>query len=364
MGYLRLLKTDYTYADLSTSLSPALEKSLEQGLAPSTLVVNYFSADSITIGVLEDPEKSLHLDYCREKGIAVRRRLNAGGAIFANQNSVMNCLYVDVTQPWVPFKTIREAFPYFLERMAAVASELFGIEARYRPVNDIEVNSRKLVATSARLENGILTLRSVINVRPVDRTLISGAIIARPEKFQDKKQKDGGSRFTCFDDEVGRPIERGEIYALATATMRRVFGPELEIAEGELTAKEQQYRDEYLERCKSDEWYYGNSERVRFAKANPAARKVEAYHKAPAGLMGLALLAHEGKVHDVILLADFHPSPYSVMGRLEEALRGQPLDLDILMARVSEVYNSPGVEIPGTALSDFTTLLEKGLKQL
>ncbi|MCB2190202.1 MAG: hypothetical protein KQI62_01470 [Deltaproteobacteria bacterium] len=364
MGNLRLIKTDYTYADLSTSLSPAVEKSMEEGKSSSTLVVNFFSADSITTGVLEDPEKSLHMDFCKEKGIVVRRRLNAGGAIFANQGSVMNCLYLDLRQPWVPFKTIREGFPFYLSRMAEVASELFGIDARYRPVNDIEVGGRKLVATSARLENQVLTLRSVINVVPADRSLMSGAIIARPEKFQDKKQKDGGSRFTCFQDEVGRPIEREEMYALATGTMKRAFGDEVEVVEGELTPLEQEYLNDYLERFGSDEWFYANSERVRFAHADPAAKKAEAYHKAPAGLMGLALLALGGKVHDIILLADFHPSPYSVMGTFEEALRGQPLDLDILMERVAEVYNAPGVEIPGAELSDFSVLLEKGLQLL
>lgn len=364
MGYLRLLKTDYSYAELSTSLSPAVEKSMEEGKTPSTLIVNFFSADSITTGVLEDPEKSLHLDFCRENGIVVRRRLNAGGAIFANQGSVMNCLYLDLRQPWVPFKTIREAFPFYLEGMAQVASDLFGIDACYRPVNDIEVGGRKLVATSARLENQVLTLRSVINVVPVQRSLLSGAIIARPEKFQDKKHKDGGSRFTCFQDEVDRPIKREEIYALATETMHRAFGQALQIVAGELTPMEQRYLEEYLERFGSDQWFYANSERVRFARADPRARKVEAYHKAPAGLMGLALLALESKVHDIILLADFHPSPYSVMGTLEAALRGQPLALDTLMDRVAEVYNAPGVEIPGAELSDFATLLAKGLQQL
>ena len=91
---------------------------------------------------------------------------------------------------------------------------------------------------------------------------------------------------------------------------------------------------------------------------------MEAFHKAPAGLMGLALLALQGKIHDLILLADFHPSPYSVIGRLEDALRGQPLELDTIMARVDQVYNAPKVEIPGTELSDFAALFDKALKQL
>jgi len=364
MGFLRLLKSDYTYAELSTSLSPAVERCLEEEQAPCTLVINFFRADSITVGVLEDPEKSLDLDFCREKGIVVRRRQNPGGAVFANQGSAMSCLYLDLRPSWVPFKNIGEAFPFYLQGMDKVAGEIFGIDAHYRPVNDIEVNGRKLVATSARLENGVLTLRSVINITPVDRTIMSRAIIARPEKFQDKKQKDGGSRFTCFQEEVGRPIQRNEIYDMVTQTMYQVFGPDLEIVEGDLNPLERKYLEEYQERFRSEQWYYANSERIRFVGADPAAQKVEAFHKAPAGLMGLALLVHEGIVHDLILLADFHPSPLSVMGHMEEALRGQPLNLDTLMTRVTNVLNGPGVEIPGTELTDFATLLDKALKQL
>lgn len=364
MGSLRILKTDYTYAELSTSISPAIERCLEEGLAPCTLLINFFSADSITVGVLEDPEKSLDLDFCRKKSILVRRRQNPGGAVFANQGSAMSCLYLDLNQPWAPFKSIREAFPFYLQRMGKVISEIFDIEARYRPVNDIEVNGRKLVATSARLENRVLTLRSVINISPVDRTIISRAIIARPEKFKDKKQKDGGTRFTCFQEEVGRPIQRDEIYDMVTQTMYQVFGLDLEIVEGNLNPLERKYLEEYQERFSSEQWYYANSERVRFVGANPSAQKVEAFHKAPAGLMGLTLLVHEGIVHDLILLADFHPSPLSVMGSMEKALRGQPANLGTLMTRVKHVLSGPGVEIPGTELTDFATLLDKALKQL
>ncbi|WP_338606466.1 lipoate--protein ligase family protein [Desulfoferula mesophila] len=364
MAHLRLLTTEYTYAELSTSISPAIEKYLEEQRSPNTLVVNFFRANSITIGVLEDPEKSLNLDFCREHGIEVRRRQNPGGAVFGTQGSVMTCLYLDLGQDWVPFKSIREAFPYFIERMAAVISEQFGLKASYRPVNDIEVGGRKLVATSARLEAEILTLRSVINVFPVDRELIAGAIIARPEKFADKVHKDGGARFTCFQDELGRALQRSEMHELAVATMQKVFGQEVILERGALTTEEQRFSHDYQDLYCSDEWYFANSERIRFAGADPSASRAEAYHKAPAGLMGLALLGLQGKVHDVILLADFHPSPYSVMGRLEDALRGQPLKLEALMAQVETVYNAPGVEIPGTELSDFATLLDKGLKQL
>ena len=364
MDYLRLIKANHTYAELSTSASPAVEKAMEEEAVPSTLLINFFSRDSITTGVLEDPEKSVDLTFCVEKGIVVRRRQNPGGAIFGNQGSYMFCLYLRLHELWVPFKSIREAFPFYLERMAQVLGELFSLESRYRPMNDIEVKGRKLVATSARLEKGVLTLRSLINVTPVDRSIMSGALIARPEKFKDKVQKDAGSRFTCLEEEVGRPIERHEMYELAQRTMTKVFGPKIEIREGELTSTESQYLRQLQDKLGSDEWFFANSERIRFKNANPAARKVEAFHKAPAGLMGVVILECQGRVDDLILLADFHPSPMTVLTQIEDALRGRPLEIKTLMDQVSRVYNAPDVEIPGTDLSDFETLLDKALQLL
>jgi len=364
MPYIRLLKSDYTYAELSTSLSPSIEKALEERQAPCTLIVNFFSADSITVGVLEDPEKSLNLDFCREKGILVRRRQNPGGAVFANEGSAMICLYLDLDKPWVSFQNIREAFPFYLERMSLAINAVFGLDTRYRPVNDIEVRGRKLIATSARLENRVLTLRSVINVVPADRDVMCEAIIARPEKFQDKTCKNGGSRFTCFQEELGRLIQKSEIEEMVIRTMRDVFGSDTEIVEGELSPLEMNYLNAYQQKFSSEQWYYANSERVRFANASPSAKKIEAFHKAPAGLMGIVLLVHEGVVHDVILLADFHPSPFSVMNHIENALRGQPLDTDTLVNSIKQQLDIPGVEIPGTELSDFAALLDKAFKQV
>ncbi|RJX35712.1 MAG: lipoate--protein ligase family protein [Desulfarculus sp.] len=364
MPAVRFLTTDYTYADLSTGISPAIERALEEKKGQSTLLVNLFSQDSFTVGVLEDPEKSLDMDFCREKGIVVRRRQNPGGTVFGVKGSAMQCLYLDLNEPWVPFQTIREAFPFFLERMALVTGELFGLEANYRPVNDIEVEGRKLVATSARLENNVLTLRSVVNVTPADRATMSRALIARPEKFQDKKYKDGGSRFTCLQEEVSREIGWQEVLALARETVARVFGSEVNIITGQMSDLERSFFDRYQARYSSEEWLYANSERSRFRDVPADARKAEAFFKAPAGLMGATILARRGRIHDLILLADFHPSPQTVLADMEQALRGQDLSLAAIQEQVAAVYNRPGVEIPGTGLEDFAALFTKALALL
>ena len=70
---------DYnSYADFSVSVSPAIEKAVVTGEAPPTVYLCMFDADSITIGVNEDPEQSLDLAFCDQHKIAFRRRLNGG----------------------------------------------------------------------------------------------------------------------------------------------------------------------------------------------------------------------------------------------------------------------------------------------
>ena len=182
MKKCRFIRTRYSYADFSTTISPSVELALEQRKAPNTVILNIFNEDSITVGYLDDPVKSLDLEYCRNARITVRRRQNNGGAVFGAKGSAIICLMVDMRLGWAPFKNIREAFSVLLVDLSVVIQEIFGIDAVYRPLNDIEVDGKKLVATSARLENDILTVRLIVNVAPTNRSVLDKAIKLSPEK--------------------------------------------------------------------------------------------------------------------------------------------------------------------------------------
>ena len=75
----RLIVDKNSYADFSVSVSPAVEKAVVNGEAPPTIFLNVFDQDSITVGVNEDPEQVLNLDFCRDNNIDFRRRVNGGG---------------------------------------------------------------------------------------------------------------------------------------------------------------------------------------------------------------------------------------------------------------------------------------------
>ena len=62
MKQLRFMETEYNYADFSTSVSPAVELSMEQRQVHSTVLLNIFQGDSFTVGFLDDPER-VHVRY-------------------------------------------------------------------------------------------------------------------------------------------------------------------------------------------------------------------------------------------------------------------------------------------------------------
>jgi len=363
MEKLRFIKLDYNYADFSTSISPAIEKALEERKVPSSIVLDVFKGDSFTVGFLDDPEKSLDLDYCNKKGIIVRRRQNAGGAIWGPNGAALIALYADTKLPWVPMKTIKDAFYITLSNLADALRELFNIDAVYRPLNDVEVEGRKLVPTSARLEKNILTMRLLINVTPTDRNIMANAIRTPIEKMQDKKIKDVGARFTCLENEVGRKLTPIDLMEITNKSLVKIFGREIELVPDDLTELEKRYAEEFQKQYTSDEWFYANSESMRFKCIPEDATKVNGIHKAPAGLIRVTLLICQNKIYDLIITGDFHPTPYQVLRDMEDVLRAKECNIEGIREGVRQIFDRPDVEIAGTEIQDFVEPFIRALRQ-
>ncbi len=361
MKAIRLIRADNTYADFSTSLSPAIEQAVGRREAPNTIVLDLFREGSFTVGVLEDPEKSLDLDYCREKNIVVRRRQNKGGAIWGPAGGALIAFYLDSHEPWVPLKSVQEAFRRILTDLAGVLSRMFGIPAAYRPLNDIEVQGRKLVATSAKLENGLLTFRLVINLVPTDRDIMTRAIRVAPEKMQDKAIREVGARFTCLEEEIGRTVTAGELKEILEGSVKETFGHSVILTPGTLTDFESRLGAENQKRFTAEAWFLANSEKVRFRDRPSGSVITEGRHKAPAGLIRVTLLVDRDTIHDLIITGDFHPSPLQVIQDLERLLRGKPCDPEKIRRDLTGLFDRPEVEIPGATVEDFVAAFSRAL---
>jgi len=347
----RFLVLNETYADYSIGTSPALERGVTEGVSPDTVVLDIFPEDSFTVGVLDDPEKAIDLEFCRKKGIIVRRRNTTGGTIYSAKGSAVICYYLKTSDPVVP-QRIGEAFPRILGDFSEAARQLFGFPAKYRPLNDVEVEGRKLMPSSCKIERNTLVFRLLLNVKPPNVEVTSKAILLSPEKVQDKILKTVEERLTHLEREAGREITSSDLENFVRKAASLSFG-EVDLVPAEMNPDEKKYWQEFRELYSRVSWLLANTEAYRFKEIPPQAKRGEQRVKAMAGLIRAVVLKHENRIYDLILTGDFHPRPHTILADMEFALRGSLAHPDEIRKKIIEVYRRAGVEISGTTPDDF-----------
>ena len=356
----RLIVDKNSYADFSVSVSPAVEKAVVNGEAPPTIFLNVFDQDSITVGVNEDPEQVLNLDFCRDNNIDFRRRVNGGGAIYTGTGSAFMVYFVPTSHPDVP-ETTAEAFPKILTAFAETLSDLYGFPAEYRPLNDVQVEGRKLVPTSLKIENGVMTFRFVVNVKEMDTEVAGAAMPMPPEKVKDKVLKDLQSRFTCLEREAGREIMADDLEQMARSAVEHAFSaPDLQI--GDLTDAERGYAEEFRAEYDNEGWLFGKSESNRFrSEVQPGDTVGYGRDKAVGGMLWATLAVRDGKIWHAILNGDWHPRPIDSVGWLEGALAGVDATEDDVRSSVTEFLGRDDVEFAGVQVDDLMSAFGRAL---
>ena len=142
----RLLDSGALPAPRSAAVDEAIIEAHSRSLVPDTLHFYTRSQPTVSLGRFQKVAEAIDLEACRARGVAVVRRRSGGGSIYTDSGQILFAL--------ISFqRTLGEdAAGSFARVCTALADSLHGmrIDAKYRPVNDVEVNGRK-VSGSAQL---------------------------------------------------------------------------------------------------------------------------------------------------------------------------------------------------------------------
>lgn len=321
------------------------------GATPDTIILVAPTAPYVCIGYHQNLAQEVDLEYCQAHGLPIYRREVGGGAVYLDQNQVF--------AQWV-FQCGRlpaaldERFMLYIRPLVETYRQL-GIDAYYRPINDIQVAGRKIGGTGAMATDTADVMVGSL-MFDFDMATMSRVLKVSSEKMRDKVFQSLQEYMTTMTRELGSSPERAMVVQHYIERCAAALGRE--ITAGALNEREEALARELDERFAREEWLAmkGGTQR-RGVKIHEDVRVVEAAHKAPGGLIRVTARLREGRIDDISLSGDFTVLPASAVGALEHALADAELQPDLLLARVREVYGISGIQSPGITPDDFAAAI-------
>jgi lipoate---protein ligase len=345
----RVIDTGVLRAAENFALNQALLASHQAGDSPHTLRFLRFKPSAL-IGFHQHVEQELRLDYCLEQGIDVQRRVTGGGALYFDETVLGWELYLDR-------KTLGTAeMGLIAERICtAVADGIsrLGVDARFRPRNDIEIDGRKVSGTGGAFDgDSILYQGTLLLDFDVERMLRVLRIPA--EKLSDKAISSARERVVSLSELLGSTpaldvVERNIMDAVGDA-----FGVEFEPAEA-INAAEQAAYEEALAEIDTPEWVYQHN------RPPADAPMLDGVYRSRGGLLRASVAVDQPRQHlkQVWITGDFFVKPRRVVLDLEAALKDTPLaDLE---RNVAAFFAAADAEMLMLAPEDFVTAIRNAV---
>ncbi len=322
--------------------------------SPPTILINHPALPFANVGFHQEAEREVDLDFCREEGIPVVRRVVGGGAIL---DGPWEQDYMVVVPQGAP-GTEGGVDGFYAAYLAPIEATLraLGVPAERSGVNDLAVRGKKISANGALFLDGSWVLAGDILLN-VDPKLLAQALRVPDEKFRAKLAHGMGEWLTSLRHEVPRPIPRHRVKEVLREEFARAFG--VEVAEGALSEAETARLEQLKWERSSDAWTFLKDASHPLLRGHAEVTPGRAVKIADGTFLGRAdvkggkllratVLRRGRRLEEVELSGDFFTLPFAgAIGELEAALKGAPPEAAALTERIAAWQASNGVRLVG-----------------
>ena len=163
---VRVIETSTRGGRANIAFDDAMISLHREGAIPDTIRFLEFTQTAL-VGRHQSVAREIDLDHCQREGIEIARRITGGGAIYFDEGQLGWELVV--SRKRLPLLSLADYTERICSGVAAGLSRAFGIDARFRPRNDIEVGGRKLCGTGGFFDGDTLFYQGtlLIDVDPV-----------------------------------------------------------------------------------------------------------------------------------------------------------------------------------------------------
>lgn len=339
------------------SASAALAERHRAGLSPDTLRFQVFPPCAL-LGRHQVLAQEIDAAWCVGHGVTVARRVTGGGAIVM----APGILGWELLLPAGLFPGgLGEAAARICTAAAAGVSRL-GVDARFRPRNDIEAAGRKIGGTGGYFDGPTLLYQGTVIVT-LDRALLRNALRWPGDKLArhgaEALARHGAEaieeRVTDLAALLPQPPAMAAVKAALAEALARELGYDLvpgELEADEVAATERLARDEI-----------GCADFIAGPTPPREGRVLSATRRTPGGTLSVYLKLRpggDGVIEAALFTGDGFVNPPRVFNDLEAALKDATLS--DCVARARDFLQASGASFLGCAIDDVTAALGDAIK--
>ena len=286
----------------------------------------------VLVGRHQAVRQEVRLDYCREHGIEVGRRVTGGGTIFMDPGVLGWAIACD--RQALGTTSLAQITQRICES-AARGLSMLGFPAKFRPRNDIEVEGRKLCGTGGFFDGDTIFYQSTI-LGQLDPQVMLSALNVPRAKLEKRGLDDASKRIVTLEELLGGPPD----WAKVKEVLAQAFAEDLGIDFTADTLSEAERRradDLYTAEIGTDEFVY---------EIDDPARDASVYTGQLTTLGGTvtAFVRLEGAasrtIREVLFSGDFFVAPPRIVMDLEASLRG--VRIEDMPAAVTAFFDTAG----------------------
>lgn len=308
---------------------------------------------TVLVGRHQALSHEIRVDRCREAGVGIGRRITGGGALYLDEGQFGWELVFH--RDTLGITSLADLAREICEAAAAGLSRL-GIEARYRPRNDIEVGGRKVSGTGGFFDGTTLFYQGTVLVDMDAEKMVS--LLNIPDAKLAKHAAASAAQRVVTLRELfnGAPPPIAEVKAALLEGFRERLG--IDGRPGAITAEEEALA------TKLHDAEIGTEDFVREIDDPKSSVGVLSGQVTGKGGTISAFLRLEGprqdRIREVVITGDFFVTPPRVILDLEAALRG--VEMARLGESVDAFFAAAGVGLLTAAPADFTAAIEAAAK--
>lgn len=239
---------DLEYRDdpfMNMSVEEAIPRAVGEGKVPNT-VRFWHNSNTIVLGCFQSADLEVNFDACKETGTTVVRRFTGGGAVYHDAGNLNYAISLKKGHPLVPDGNLQQVFRKLSEG-AVEGLKGLGVKAEFQPINDIQVDGKKVSGAAGSIRWGAVFHHGCILVAS-DLAILGKVLNVPRAKLADRHVASVQKRVTTIRDELGKDVTTRDVRDAMVGGIESTYNVRLvkgELSNSEMSTVKELYDTKY-----------------------------------------------------------------------------------------------------------------------